>query len=69
MSDKYRLLRGRMVEKYGSVKAFARENTSGSYQNVINKLNGTTKINTEEMREWAEALDIESEEVGRFFMP
>lgn len=69
MSEKYRLLRGRMVEKYGSVKAFARESTSGSYQNVINKLNGTTKINTEEMREWAEALDIESEEVGRFFMP
>lgn len=68
MSDKYRLLRGRMIEKYGSVKAFVRE-TKSTYQNVINKLNGKTKINTEEVQEWAEVLDIESEEVGRFFMP
>ncbi len=68
MSDKYRLLRGRMVEKYGSVKAFVRE-TNSTYQNVINKLNGKTKINTKEVQEWAEVLDIENEEVGRFFMP
>ncbi len=68
MSDKYRLLRGRMVEKYGSVKAFSRS-INKNYQNIINKLNDSTKINTEEMLTWAEALEIESEEIGRFFTP
>lgn len=68
MSDKYRLLRARMVEKYGSVLEFSKK-INKNYQNIINKLNDLTKINTEEMREWSEALDIESEEVGRFFMP
>ena len=57
-----------MVEKYGSVLEFSKK-INKNYQNIINKLNDLTKINTEEMREWSEALDIESEEVGRFFMP
>lgn len=68
MSDSYRPLRGRIVEKYGSVKNFSTK-VGQNYQNVCNKLNGKTKISTEEAQIWAEALGIERAEIGFFLMP
>lgn len=66
MAEKKNVLRGRIIEKYGSVKAFA-DAAGLNYQNIINKLNGRTFINPEETKKWAQALDISIEEIGHYF--
>lgn len=59
-------LKGRMVEKFGSIKGFA--DASGIPANTINsKLTGRRKINQEDMRKWGEVLEIPVSEYYDYF--
>lgn len=66
MYNCYRPLVGRIVEKYGSRRAFARK-VGKSEQTVIAKLNGRVGFSQADIAVWAIALDIAPEEVGRYF--
>lgn len=66
MVTKYRKLRGRIVEKYGSLGAFADE-VGLSRVAVSLKLNGHTAIKSKDIRRWAELLGIEEERIGIYF--
>lgn len=62
----YSKLKGRIVEKYGSQKAFCKaiqrpENT------VSRKLNNFIAFSQEDINEWAKALDIDVSEYGVYF--
>lgn len=62
----YSKLRGRIVEKYGSIEAFASE-TSISNMSVSKKLNNKVAISRDDMIEWSGLLDIPLEEYGAFY--
>lgn len=62
----YNKLKGRIVEKYGSQKAFCKainrpENT------VSRKLNNLIPFSQEDIKEWSSALDINVSEYGAYF--
>lgn len=59
-------LRGRIVEKYGSQAKFA-EALGVTEQTVTGKLNGKTQFTIEDIVEWCNLLEIESEEVNVYF--
>lgn len=59
-------LRGRIVEKYGTIQKFA-EHTSRGNQFIGNVLNGKAVLTQPDMEEWIELLDIESDEVYPIF--
>lgn len=62
----YSKLRGRIVEKFGSVSAFSRH--LGVLPQQINpKLLGQKGITTKDILEWCEALDIEVSDIGVYF--
>ena len=66
MAKGYRRLRGRIIEKFGSVSAFS--DRIGKARNGVSvKLNGKVKFNTNDIRQWAEALEITPEEIGVYF--
>lgn len=62
----YRKLRGRIVEKFGTIKAFSDEigltSTSASL-----KLNGKTAFDAPTMERWCNALEIPIEQAGLYF--
>ena len=60
-------LRGRIIEKFGSYRAFARA-IGKSEQTVNTKLSGKSGFSDENIIEWSNALDIALEEVGAFFL-
>ena len=62
----YSKLRGRIVEKFGSIEAFASE-TSISNMSVSKKLNNKVAISRDDMIEWSGLLDIPLEEYGVFY--
>lgn len=62
----YSKLRGRIVEKFGSIEAFS-NNTSISYISVSKKLNNRVPISRADMMEWSELLGIPLEEYGAFY--
>lgn len=63
---KYGALRGRIVEKYGSLTSFA--NAIGKDRRVVSaKLTGTTSITTRDIASWMTLLDISVDDVGRYF--
>lgn len=66
MVTKYRKLRGRIVEKYGSLGAFADE-VGLSRVSISKKLNEHTAIKSKDIRRWAELLGIEDERIGFYF--
>lgn len=59
-------LRGRIVEKYGTVTKFA-EQTSRGYQFVCNVINGKRVMSREDMDEWIELLDVQPDEIKPIF--
>ena len=66
MAKAYKRLRGRIVEKYGSISAFS--GCIGKARNSVSiKLSGKVKFNTNDIRQWAEALEIAPEEIGIYF--
>lgn len=62
----YRKLRGRIVEKCGSQRAFS-EKVGASYVVVSNHLRGLSGFSQEDIVKWSEALDIKPEEYGAYF--
>ena len=66
MPNKYAKLRGRIVEKYGSISAFAKH-LDISLSQVSKKMNGAAGFSQEDIVEWAELLEIDLAEVGTYF--
>lgn len=66
MTKAFSKLRGRIIEKYGTIGNFA-DNTSKSRVSVSNKLTGDTDFSKEDICEWAELLGIPQEEYGIYF--
>lgn len=63
---KYNKLRGRIVEKYGSLSAFS-EHTIISRVSISNKMTGKCGFSQEDIEEWAKLLDIAPEDYGSYF--
>lgn len=62
----YRKLIGRIVEKYGTRKEFAK--VLGISENSMSlKLNGKTGLSREDMVRWGELLDIDVNDFGAYF--
>jgi transcriptional regulator with XRE-family HTH domain len=62
----YRKLIGRIVEKYGTRKEFAK--VLGISENSMSlKLNGKTGFSREDMVRWGELLDIDVNDFGAYF--
>lgn len=62
----YRKLIGRIIEKYGTRKAFA-EKLGISENSMSLKLNGKTGFSQDEMTRWGELLGIDVSEIGDYF--
>ena len=66
MEFDYSKLRGRIVEKYRTITAFAEE-LGIAVQTISAKLNGEIGITKTETLTWCELLDISIEELGVYF--
>lgn len=66
MPYKYNKLRGRIVEKYGSIRNFSK-NLDISEVSVSKKMNGRTGFSQEDMDTWAKKLEISLDEYGEYF--
>ena len=62
----YPKLRGRIVEKYGSIAEFGKE-TGLSDTQVSKKLNGKAGFSQEDIIKWSGLLDIDLKDVGVYF--
>lgn len=62
----YRKLKGRIVEKYNTMTAFA-EAIGKPTQQITNKINDGSAFNSNTVIEWADALDIELSDYGIYF--
>ena len=62
----YNKLRGRIIEKCGSVEAFAKE-VGLSTVSMSKKLNNKTGISREDIINWSEVLDISKDDYGAYF--
>ena len=62
----YNKLRGRIVEKYGTMKNFAEE-VGISRQALSQKLRGRIKFTTNDIQRYVTLLDIPKDEIGLFF--
>ncbi len=67
MSFEYDKLRGRIVEKYGSVSKFA-EKLEISYTAISNKINGKAGFSQKDIVEWCKLLDIDIMDAPLFFL-
>ena len=59
-------LRGRIVEKYGTIKNFASE-LGMSTVAVSKKINESAGFSKDDIIKWSEMLEIPAEEVGEYF--
>lgn len=66
MNFKYQKLRGRIVEKFGSIGAFA-DAVGISRTQMSKKLQGKAGISQKEIIQWSEILDIEQAEYSDFY--
>lgn len=66
MPYKYRKLRGRIVEKYGSHGNFAKA-LGKSPNSISRKLRCKTGFSQKDIREWSELLDINTSEYNQYF--
>lgn len=62
----YNKLRGRVIEKYGSMEAFA-ETLGISRVSLSKKFNNKSGISREEILEWSALLDIPKGDIGAYF--
>lgn len=63
---KYRKLRGRIVEKYGSQRKFA-TSVHLTPQSVVNKLGGRSEFSQSDIITWCAVLDIPQEQISEYF--
>lgn len=66
MAPKYAKLRGKIVEKYGTIEEF-RKLLGISAVSVSKKLNGVTGFSQADILKWSDLLGIEIEDVGSYF--
>lgn len=66
MGFKYRKLRGRIIEKYGTIGAFSKV-VGISINSMSKKLTGKTQISQTDIVLWCELLDIPLSEVPEYF--
>ncbi len=59
-------LRGRIVEKFGTLRAFCEE-VGCSTTFISNYMNGKAQLSQNMIAKWAEALDIASGEIDLYF--
>lgn len=62
----YRKLRGRIVEKYGTINAFSEQLGISNIQ-VSKKINGKAGFSQKDVVKWCGLLDIALKDVGQFF--
>ena len=62
----YSKLRGRIVEKYGSIEAFSKD-LNISKVSISKKLNNKIGISRDEIIEWSTKLEISPDEYGVFY--
>lgn len=62
----YKKLRGRIVEKYGTMESFSKV-VGLSKVSVSNKMTGNTGFSQGDIEKWSAALDIPSYEYGAYF--
>ena len=62
----YRKLRGRIVEKYGSIRVFA-EAVGISEVSVSKKMNGRAGFSQKDIENWCDLLEINREEIPDYF--
>lgn len=63
----YPKLRGRIIEKYGTLKEFFKLLSISQVQ-ASKKINGKAQFSQSDMAEWGELLDIDLQEIGVFFL-
>lgn len=66
MQLSYSKLRGKIVEKFGSISAFADE-LGVPKQTVSRKITGRIGFTKKDILEWCEKLGIAIEEIGIYF--
>lgn len=66
MSMTYSKLRGRIVEKFGTITAFS-EVLGKKVQTVSRKLNSDLGFTKDDILDWCELLEIPKEEIGIYF--
>lgn len=66
MAFKYNKLRGRIIEKFGSIREFAKA-YGISLNSMSKKLNGKTAISTNDIVKMAKLLDIKPSEYHEYF--
>ena len=62
----YNKLRGRIIEKFGTIEKFA-EFLDISRITVSNKLNGKSKFTRDDILFWSSALKITQDDIGCYF--
>ena len=66
MGFEYNKLRGRIVEKYGTQAKFAQELGISSTA-MSEKMTGKTTFSQRDIERWRKLLDIDSEDIGKYF--
>lgn len=66
MPFKYSKLRGRIVERYGTISKFS-DKLGKPIQVVSRKLSGKTQFSKKDIAIWCDLLDIKLEEIGPYF--
>lgn len=66
MPKKYAKLRGRIVEKYGTIGAFC-DKIGMSRQGFSKKLSGEVPFTTEQMKEYCAILEISPKDMYAYF--
>lgn len=66
MALKYRKLRGKIIEKFGTQGNFANE-LKVKEQYLSRKLNGGISFTRNDIEKWCELLEIKQEEIGLYF--
>lgn len=66
MKYNYNKLRGRIIEKFGTLHNFS-ASLKISYEALSKKMNNAIAISQKEITEWCELLEIEPGEIGAYF--
>lgn len=66
MAYSYSKLRGRIIEKYGSLSAFC-EHLPISMNSLSKKMTGKTGFSQEDIEEWSKLLEISPEDYAAYF--
>lgn len=66
MDFRYAKLRGRIIEKYGTIDAFGDKLKISKVQ-LSKKMNGRAGFSQADIVQWCKLLDIELSDVGSFF--